>query len=544
MALKINDLWDALERGRRFVTHDVWHIGAPGEEVPNGLIIKHIRVAILLAKGLVRDDLLLRAAALTFATILSIVPFLVIMFYIIQTFGVGEFINEKTIGTLIPPLATRTVGPGPVIAPSPDTTGTETPPDPMSAVSDPATTPPAAATAVTDSADAQRAYDQALKMRLIDILFLGFKESAKQVSQTTTTDPVELIRQYAEQGVKPGNLTLASVLFVIVTVFGLMMNIENSFNAIWGTKRVRSWYRLCTDYLMILLFLPFLVAGVLSLTVAVQSSEISHKLGPFSVGLHGIQYMLCWGLFAALYYTVPNARVKFRYALTGGIIAGTLWSMVSLAYVRFQFSLPHWGLLYSAFAQVPVLLLWAFLSWLILLLGAELTFAYQNEKTFAMERLADGASPAYRETVGVLLMFEIARRFELGCSGLSADVFVRDWNVPTRLVNDSLLILEEAKLVVRTVTDPPTYQPGRSLTKITMDDVITCLREAGQEPSALRSSPVCESIFRAVRTTANQEESARSLLSLLSAYENACTHQLARNGADLNKNNVPTEPVA
>ena len=519
MVSKIDNLWDALERGRRFVTHDVWHIGVPGEEVPHGLIIKHIRVAILLAKGLVRDDLLLRAAALTFATILSIVPFLVIMFYIIQTFGVGEFINEKTIGALIPPIATRTTESGPVTSPLPDTTG-------------------------IDAAAAQRAYDQALKKRLIDILFLGFEESAKQASQTTTIDPVELVRQYAEQGVKPGNLTMASVLFVIVTVFGLMMNIENSFNAIWGTRRVRSWYRLCTDYLMILLFLPFLVAGVLSLAVAVQSSEISEKLGPFSAGLHGIQYVLCWGVFAALYYTVPNARVKFRYALAGGIIAGTLWSLVSLAYVRFQFSLPHWGLLYSAFAQVPVLLLWAFMSWLILLLGAELTFAYQNEKTFAMERLADGASHAYRETVGILLMFEIARRFESGCSGLSADVFVRDWNVPTRLVNESLLILEDAKLVVRTATNPPTYQPGRSLAKITVDDVIDCMREAGQEPSALRNCPVCEAVFDAVRPTMSRDESARNLISLLPAYENACMQQPTLNGAGIIENQTPPKPVS
>ena len=519
MLLKIDNLWDALERGRRFVTHDVWHIGAPGEEVPHGLIIKHVRVAILLAKGLVRDDLLLRAAALTFATILSIVPFLVIMFYIIQTFGVGEFINEKTIGALIPPLSMHTTESGLVSSSLPETT-------------------------TIDSAAAQQAYDQALKRRLIDILFLGFKESTNQVSQSTTTDPVELIRQYAEQGVKPGNLTIASLLFVIVTVFGLMMNIENSFNAIWGTKRVRSWYRLCTDYLMILLFLPFLVAGVLSLAVAIQSSEISQKLGLFSAGLHGIQYILCWGIFAELYYAVPNARVKFRYALAGGIIAGTLWSLVSFAYVRFQFSLPHWGLLYSTFAQVPVLLLWAFLSWLILLLGAELTFAYQNEKTFAMERLADGASHAYRETVGLLLMFEIAKRFESGCSGLSADAFVRDWNVPTRLVNESLRILEDAKLVVRTTTEPPTYQPGRSLTKITVEDVIDCLREAGQEPSALRSSPVCEAVFSVVRSTANQQESMRSLIDLLSAYENACAQQRVRNGAGINENKIPTEPVS
>ena len=79
--------WDAFERGRRFVTHDVWHIGLPGEEVPNGFIIKQVRVAILLVRSLMEDMLLLRASALTFTTILSLVPFLAVTFFVIQTFN-------------------------------------------------------------------------------------------------------------------------------------------------------------------------------------------------------------------------------------------------------------------------------------------------------------------------------------------------------------------------------------------------------------------------------------------------------------------------
>jgi membrane protein len=80
----------ALQRGQRFVTHDVWHVGRPGEEIPHGFVIKHIRVVILLFKNVVQDDLLLRASALTFATTLALVPFLAIMFLVIQTFHLDE----------------------------------------------------------------------------------------------------------------------------------------------------------------------------------------------------------------------------------------------------------------------------------------------------------------------------------------------------------------------------------------------------------------------------------------------------------------------
>jgi hypothetical protein len=92
----LQDAGDALERGRRFIAHDVWHIGGPGEQVSPGIIIKHIRVAILLVKGVLKDDLLLRASALTFATMLAIVPFLALMFYMIQSFHVEQWITDTT----------------------------------------------------------------------------------------------------------------------------------------------------------------------------------------------------------------------------------------------------------------------------------------------------------------------------------------------------------------------------------------------------------------------------------------------------------------
>lgn len=478
----------ALERGRRFVAHDVWHIGMPGEEIPHGFIIKHVRVAILLAKGLVRDDLLVRAAALTFATMLSIVPFLAIMFFVIQTFGIGEFINKDTVGALLPPLAPAKTVPG---APTPE------------------------AQSMTPEQD--------LRDSIVSFLFRGFEADTPEAKERKIENAVSFIKEYAERGANPRTLTLAGVIFVLTTVFGLMMNIESSFNTVWGVRRSRSWYRMCSDYLMILLLMPFLVSIVLSVTAALKSSAVVEWLGPFSAGVRGIQYALCWGVFAVLYYVVPNARVKFRYALFAGIVAGTLWNLLSMAYVKFQFNLPA-NLVYSTFAQLPVLLLWAFASWLILLGGAELAFAYQNEKTFAMERLADSASYAYREVLGVCLMFETGRRFDAGLPGLIADAYARDWNVPTRLVNDALRQLESAHLLVQSAAKPPSYQPARSLGRIPVAEVVACLREAGRDPSALRQSPLCRSLFDAVA-----REPHESVAGLLPLYEQAC-RQLPRSG--------------
>ena len=100
-------LLDALDRGKRFVTHDVWRIGGTGDEVPYGFVIRQVRVTILLVQNLVRDALTLRAAALTFATALGIVPFLALTFFVIQTFDVDtavyEYLSDILEGQRTPP---------------------------------------------------------------------------------------------------------------------------------------------------------------------------------------------------------------------------------------------------------------------------------------------------------------------------------------------------------------------------------------------------------------------------------------------------------
>lgn len=462
----VKDVVEAVRRGQRFVTHDVWHIGLPGEEIPHGFIIKNIRVAILLVKGLVRDQLPLRASSLTFATMLAVVPFLAIMFFAIHTFNLGEGIYE-----LLAPLSGE----------------------------------PAAQTMSDGDLRNQELWEQ-----FIAAIFRGFENGATEAGGESVSagangaasktngemvSPVQFLVTFAERSSDPKTLTLAGVVFVLSTVIGLMMNIEGCFNTIWGLRSTRSWYRMFSDYLFILVMIPFLVAAVLSVTAILENSRSVSRLGPFAFGLRGVQYVVSWLAFTALYFFVPNTRVKFRYALFAGIVAGTCWCLLSLAYVRFQYGLARYKLIYWAFAQVPFLLMWVYFSWLVVLLGAELTFAYQNEKTFAMERLAQGASYAYNEAVGLWAMMELGKRFDAGMPGLPASAAAEAWNVPTRLLNDILQRLEDGGLVSQSVSNPPAYQPARSLDKITVHDVVTCLRESGRDPSALRENQSLRSLL-------------------------------------------------
>jgi len=311
-------------------------------------------------------------------------------------------------------------------------------------------------------------------------------------------DPIDLVLDMASKSADPKALGIMGLGFILTAVFGLMRNIESSFNSIWGLKSTRSWYRMFSDYMMITLLLPFVVMGVIGLTAALSSDAITDRLGYVIYAVRGIQYLVIWFAFSTLYATVPNTKVKLRYAIVGGFVAGTLWLLLSMGYFGLQYGLARNSVVYSSFALFPFLLIWIYFSWVILLFGAELTFAYQNEKTFAMERHAAGASQAYREAVALRAMVEIAHRFDAGLPGLAPSEAAEDWKVPVRLLNETIDQLDDAGLVKRCSTEPVTFAPARSIDKITIGHVVAALRESGREPSSLREEEFLKPMLREV----------------------------------------------
>ncbi|MBI4560167.1 MAG: YihY family inner membrane protein [Candidatus Hydrogenedentes bacterium] len=496
MASYVQRAWEAFERGRRFVTHDVWHIGRPGEPLPHGFIIKQVRVTILLVRNFVQDALLLRASALTFATMLAIVPFLALMFFLVQTLNLETEIYQLAASRLgISPAETTAGEEGPSVAASAGANGqiktllldwifstTSSP-----TISAPTQGAPSEGTSVSPT-EPHPAPSENPVVPGSPMIRAVPRDSAMKSS-------LESLLNYAEGKSNLHTVGLAGLIFIVTTVFGLLMNIESSFNSIWGVKRTRSWYHMFSNYVMVILLLPFLVVGVLSVTAVLASSRVVAELGSFASLLRSVQYVVIWLVFAALYCLLPNTRVQFRYALLGGVVAGTLWSLVSWSYVKFQFGFANYSLLYSAFAQIPLLLMWVYVSWVVLLFGAELTFAYQNEKTFAMEQWAAGASHAYREALGLRVMLEMARRFDAGEPGISVTECAEQWNVPVRLLNETLDQLQQTGMVVQCATKPVTHQPARSIEKITLGDVVRALRESGREPSPLRADEVLQPLL-------------------------------------------------
>ena len=509
MNKQIRDIKERFQRAKQFVMRDIWRIGKPGEDLPSGILIKQLRVLFLLFTKLLDGHLMLRASALTFATLLSIVPFLAVIFYIIQTFNLGEEvyanIQQKLEDAII--ISAKNV-PGlgndkqeveeeePAVLPDealpeeqePDAPLSDTPPENV----------PPEETEATANAPPENEKDRELISKFILSASKGVAQQEEGME-----NPVEwlvglsnTLASLADEAAKnKAAFGISTILLIITTVFGLMKNIEKSFNSVWGVRRTRSWYRMMSDYLVITLCIPFVMAGVLGVTAALRSDRVLEALGPMAIVVQSSQLFIIVMVFTGLYYVVPNTRVRLGYALFGGIISGSLWVLLSWFYINFQVGLVKYQAVLSVFAQFPMLLVWIYSSWAILLFGSEITYAYQNEKTFTMERFADKASFAYRAALGLRAMIDMGHRFQNNLPSLNINTAALEWNVPSRLLIRILEQMEESGFIIQCATEPVTYQPARPLDRITAGELLKSLHEQGEDPSQLLLDDEYQSVF-------------------------------------------------
>ncbi len=150
-----------------------------------------------------------------------------------------------------------------------------------------------------------------------------------------------------------------------------------------------------TDYISLLVIAPVLLVIASSFNVS-RMESISDSI-PFLRYLDSflkfmvtvLSFTLIWFVFTLIYIVIPNTKVKFIPALIAGIIAGTMFQLLQWGYVNFQSLLSSYGAIYGTFAALPLFMMWLELSWLIVLLGAEISYAYQNAIHYEQE--AEGA---------------------------------------------------------------------------------------------------------------------------------------------------------
>jgi len=394
-----------------FLQTDIWRIRSKSYHRSKSFFLRQLRIIVLAVRGFAEDKCKFRASALTFYSLLSIVPVIAMMFGVAKGFGL-----EKRVETEI--------------------------------------------------------------MKKME----GQEEVAKSI-----IDFANSLLENASGGFIAG----IGVAFLFWSIIKVLSNIEHSFNDIWGVKTPRSIGRKFSDYLSMMLLCPFLLVIASSSTVVISSQvrviiqkiPVVSELGPvIFLPLKLLPYCTIWITFTFVFIFMPNTKVKFRSGLLAGIVAGTFFQIAQWIYINFQIGAAKYDAIYGGFAALPLFLLWLQISWLVVLFGAELSFAHQNVETYEFEQDSLSVSYSFKKLLSLLTTHLLIKNFCNAEPPLGAEKISHKLEIPIRLVRQILFELVESGILSEVRKDSNkdvAYQPAIDVGKLTVQFVVESLERRG-----------------------------------------------------------------
>ena len=415
----------------RFLKTDIWRLQATKLHPRRSFWITQLRTFLLAIRRFVDDKCDLRASALTFYSLLSIVPVVAMAFAVAKGFGFEKILGERLLANL----------------------------------------------------EGQEEVAERI---------IGFAQSMLE-------------------NTRGGAIAGVGIVVLFWTVIKLLGNIESSFNDIWGVKTPRTMGRKLADYLSVIMICPVLMITASSVTVLVttrvtvmveQLSFLGYLADVIILFLKILPYGVIWLVFTFMYVFMPNTKVAFKSALWGGILAGTIYQLVQLAYITFQIGVTKYGAIYGSFAALPLFLVWLQLSWLIVLFGAEVSFAHQNVATYEFEEDCLRVSHFFKRMTALMITFLCVKKFLNLETPLTAADIARELEVPIRLVRSVLFELTEARVLTEVYSDnreDVAYQPGCHIDRLTVASVIERLDQQGIDTVPIAESPNLNRLRETVR---------------------------------------------
>ncbi len=413
-----------VNKGVSFLKHDIWRLRLRSLPRRKSFLIRQLRIFLLACRGFVQDQCNLRASALTFYSLLSIVPAMAMAFGVAKGFGVERLLTKTLLEK-----------------------------------------------------------------------FQGQEEVVTRV--------IEFARNMLEK-TRGGLIAGIGLLALFWLVIKLLGNIEKSFNDIWGVRKGRTLQRKFSDYLSVMLVCPILLITASSATVFIttritQFTQRIALLGKVStlimVSLKLLPLAMLWILFTFVNVFMPNTRVEFKAALVGGVVAGTIFQLVQWAYITFQIGVSKYGAIYGSFAALPLFLVWLQTSWLIVLFGAELSFATQNVETYEFEPDCLNVKPSFRKLLALLITHLCVKEFSTREEPPTSRFISDELDIPIRLCNMLISELVDCKVLCEVAGDENSgnsskvgYVPGMDICELTVSRVLESLELNGSDNIPVKDS--------------------------------------------------------
>jgi len=402
-----------MKKIQEFLKTNVWIIDENQVSKRFFFFVRQLRIILIATQGFIKDRCSEKASALTYYSLLSVVPVLAMTFGIAKGFGFEE--------------------------------------------------------------------------KLEAMLYEKFAEQTDVLTQAFT-----FANQYLEN-TRGGLVAGVGIIMLFYAVVKVLGNIEKSFNEIWEVKSQRPPVRMLSDYFAIMLLTPvlFIISNSATIFITVTINNLAQEIEflrhfgvLISFFLKILPFSLVWFMFALVYVIMPNTKVNFSSAFVGGVVAGIIFQIVQYIFIRFQIGVASYNAIYGSFAALPLFLIWMQMNWLIVMLGAEISFAIQNIGKYEFEINDQHMSHVLKVTVSIYLMRAIVKRFKEARSPLFAVDLATSLSLPVRMVRSLLVGLKDAGLLNEIKTDSDklfSYQPAMDIHDITIHRVKYALEHHGME---------------------------------------------------------------
>jgi membrane protein len=434
-----------------FLTRGQWLLPLQELSTPRRLAVQTLRFVSLVLHGFQRHRCPLHAASLTYYSLMALVPVLILALGLARSLGGADLLRQQARSELDTWLKQM-----------------------ESPVRQTSTNAPVARNEKTP--------EQAEVVRL-------FGQQARDVT--------DKLFDHVQQ-IDFRTLGLVGLLVLLWTVIGVLEKIENSFNEIWGVTQGRTWVRKFTDYTSVTIVLPILIVAASSVPVASHIIDVMNQtldgVTPDTVrsffGGSVLKTMIPLTLgtlmFAFLLGFMPNERVKIKPALIGGFVTMLLFTAWLKICAMLQIGIAGNSMVYGGFAILPILLLWSYTSWQIVLIGAEIAFAAQNRDTYILEQYAAKASPRTRVILACAICAEAAQcAADPESDPFEAEAFARQQGIPYGLVRDVIAKLEGNHILAKVAAETEQYLLCHSEEGTTPDKIITLFLDDGEAAEVL-----------------------------------------------------------
>jgi membrane protein len=233
--------------------------------------------------------------------------------------------------------------------------------------------------------------------------------------------------------------------------------------------------------------------------------------------------VVLWLTFTLVYQLVPNTPVRFSAAFVGGAVGGSLWYLNNIFGFLYVSRVVSNSKIYGSLGLVPIFMIGLYFSWLILLFGAQVAYAFQNRVVYLQDKLAENVNQRGREFVALRLMTCIGQRFQRGLPPVTIQEISAELGIPTKLAQQVLQMLLAARLVTEIAGTESAYAPARPLEAINAHHILHAMRTGGGQELPSQNEPVRAEVYGEFARIEKAERRAAASVTMLELVNRAQT---------------------